>query len=89
MKNRQWLLARRPHGAVQDSDFQFVETDVPTPGAGEVLYMPRVSEAIGALAGWVQGKIVARSTCSMAWRTRRQGCGGCSKVATRASSCCV
>jgi NADPH-dependent curcumin reductase len=37
MKNRQWLLARRPHGAIQDSDFTFVETDVPTPGEGEVL----------------------------------------------------
>jgi NADPH-dependent curcumin reductase len=37
MKNRQWLLARRPHGAIQDSDFQFVETDAPKPGEGEVL----------------------------------------------------
>jgi len=37
MKNRQWLLARRPHGAIQDNDFQFVETDVPAPGEGEVL----------------------------------------------------
>jgi NADPH-dependent curcumin reductase CurA len=37
MKNRQWLLARRPQGAIEDSDFQFVETDVPAPGAGEVL----------------------------------------------------
>ena len=35
MKNRQWLLARRPHGAIQDSDFQFVDTDAPTPGEGE------------------------------------------------------
>jgi NADPH-dependent curcumin reductase len=37
MKNRQWLLARRPHGAIQDSDFPFVETDAPKPGEGEVL----------------------------------------------------
>ncbi|MGO9432044.1 NADP-dependent oxidoreductase [Rhodoblastus sp.] len=37
MKNRQWLLARRPSGPIQDSDFNFVETDAPTPGAGEVL----------------------------------------------------
>lgn len=29
MKNRQWLLACRPHGAIQDSDFSFVETDSP------------------------------------------------------------
>ena len=37
MKNRQWLLARRPNGAIQDSDFNFVETDAPMPGEGEVL----------------------------------------------------
>ena len=37
MKNRQWLLAQRPDGAIKDSDFKLVETDVPTPGAGEVL----------------------------------------------------
>ena len=37
MKNRQWLLARRPEGAIQDSDFNFVETEAPTPGEGEVL----------------------------------------------------
>jgi hypothetical protein len=32
MKNRQWRLARRAQGAIQDSDFNFVETDAPTPG---------------------------------------------------------
>ena len=37
MKNRQWLLVRRPLGAIQDSDFQFVETDVPALGEGKVL----------------------------------------------------
>ena len=26
MKNRQWLLARRPEGALKDSDFTFVES---------------------------------------------------------------
>ena len=31
MKNRQWLLAHCPQGAIQDSDFKFVETDAPTP----------------------------------------------------------
>ena len=31
------VLARRPHLAIQDSDFKFVETEVPAPGAGEVL----------------------------------------------------
>jgi hypothetical protein len=37
MKNRRSLLARRPHGAIQDSRFNFVETDESTPTEGEVL----------------------------------------------------
>ena len=37
--NRQWLLARRPSGALQESDFRFCEVPVPSPDldAGEVL----------------------------------------------------
>ena len=35
MKNRQWLLARRPEGAIQDSDFKFVETDAPLPATAK------------------------------------------------------
>jgi NADPH-dependent curcumin reductase CurA len=35
--NRQWLLSRRPQGAVSRDDFNFVEGPVPTPGPGEVL----------------------------------------------------
>ena len=33
MKNRQWLLARRPDGAIKDSDFNFVETETSGPAA--------------------------------------------------------
>lgn len=36
-KNRQVLLAKRPKGLPDDSTFQFVETDIPEPGEGEVL----------------------------------------------------
>jgi NADPH-dependent curcumin reductase len=36
-KNRQWLLARRPTGALSTEDFRLNETDIPEPGAGEVL----------------------------------------------------
>ena len=36
-RNRQFLLAARPHGLVKESDFTFQEVDVPTPGPGEVL----------------------------------------------------
>ena len=35
--NRQLVLARRPVGAVEDSDFELRETDVPEPGPGEFL----------------------------------------------------
>ena len=36
-KNIQVLMAQRPDGWVKESDFKIVETDVPTPGPGEVL----------------------------------------------------
>ena len=36
-KNLQVLLARRPEGWVQESDFSIVETDIPRPGPGQVL----------------------------------------------------
>ena len=53
MKNRQWLLARRPHGAIQDSDFNFVETDVPTPGEGEVLVRNLMLSCDPTQRGWI------------------------------------
>ena len=37
MKNRQITLAARPVGFPQDSDFALVESEIPQPGAGEVL----------------------------------------------------
>src|SRR5271166_4757856 len=53
MKNRQWLLARRPHGAIQDSDFDFVEIDAPTPGAGEVLVRNLMLSCDPTQRGWI------------------------------------
>jgi len=35
--NRQYLLARRPKGALSESDFEYRETPVPEPGPGEAL----------------------------------------------------
>lgn len=35
--NRQILLASRPVGAPQPSDFKLVESPVPTPGPGQML----------------------------------------------------
>lgn len=37
MKNQQIVLAKRPFGWVKDTDFRRVESDLPVPGAGEVL----------------------------------------------------
>ena len=53
MKNRQWLLAQRPHGAIQDSDFNFVETDAPTPSEGEVLVRNLVLSCDPTQRGWI------------------------------------
>jgi NADPH-dependent curcumin reductase CurA len=37
LPNRQWLLARRPEGAVRPDDFEFVVGSVPVPQEGDVL----------------------------------------------------
>src|SRR5436305_4966421 len=37
MRNKQVLLANRPKGDVQESDFRIVESDLPAPRDGQVL----------------------------------------------------
>jgi hypothetical protein len=53
LKNRQWLLARRPDGAIKDSDFKLVETDAATPGAGEVLVRNLMLSCDPTQRGWI------------------------------------
>ena len=53
MKNRQWLLARRPDGAIKDSDFEFVETEAPAPGEGEVLVRNLMLSCDPTQRGWI------------------------------------
>jgi NADPH-dependent curcumin reductase len=53
MKNRQWLLAQRPVGAIRDSDFNFVEIDAPTPGEGEVLVRNLMLSCDPTQRGWI------------------------------------
>jgi NADPH-dependent curcumin reductase len=55
MKNRQWLLKRRPDGAVKDSDFSFVETEAPAPGQGEVLVRTLVLSCDPTQRAWIAG----------------------------------
>jgi NADPH-dependent curcumin reductase CurA len=53
MKNRQWLLARRPEGAIKDSDFNLVETEAPIPGEGEVLVRNTMLSCDPTQRGWI------------------------------------
>jgi NADPH-dependent curcumin reductase CurA len=53
MKNRQWLLARRPQGAIQDSDFNLLETDVAPLGDNEVLVRNLVLSCDPTQRGWI------------------------------------
>jgi NADPH-dependent curcumin reductase len=53
MKNRQWLLARRPLGTIQDSDFNFVETDVPALGEHDVVVRNLLLSCDPTQRGWI------------------------------------
>jgi NADPH-dependent curcumin reductase len=53
MKNRQWLLACRPDGAIKDSDFNLVETEAPIPGEGEVLVRNTMLSCDPTQRGWI------------------------------------
>ena len=45
--------AQRPDGAIKDSDFKLVETDVPTPGEGEVLVRNLMLSCDPTQRGWI------------------------------------
>src|SRR3954470_6706562 len=55
MKNRQWLLARRPQGLPGAQDYQWVETEAPTPGEGEVLVRNLWLSCDPTQRGWMAG----------------------------------
>jgi len=51
--NRQWRLAARPTGLIKESDFEWREEPVPTPGAGEVLVRNQYLSLDPANRAWV------------------------------------
>ena len=51
--NRSWLLAKRPHGEPQRSDYEFREGDVPEPGEGEVVVKVFYAAMDPAIRGWM------------------------------------
>ena len=55
MKNRQWLLARRPEGELKDSDFSLVETEAPAPGDGEALVKVVMLSCDPTQRAWIAG----------------------------------
>ena len=55
MKNRQWLLERRPQGMISAADFRWVETDAPTPAEGEVLVKNLWLSCDPTQRGWIAG----------------------------------
>jgi NADPH-dependent curcumin reductase CurA len=51
--NRQFLLARRPEGLPQRSDFERIDTDVPKAGEGEVVVRNLYISLDPAIRGWI------------------------------------
>ncbi len=54
--NRQWVLARRPHGMVNRDDFEYRETDIPTPGDGELLLRNLYLSFDPTQRGWMEDR---------------------------------
>jgi NADPH-dependent curcumin reductase CurA len=55
MKNRQWLLARRPQGMVSPADFTWTEGEVPAPADREVLVQNLWLSCDPTQRGWLAG----------------------------------
>jgi NADPH-dependent curcumin reductase CurA len=51
--NRQWLLARRPHGLIQAEDFRWAEGPAPEPAAGEILVRNLYLSCDPTQRGWM------------------------------------
>jgi len=51
--NRQWVLASRPVGMVQESNFELRETPVPEPGPGQMLVRVIYCSLDPAMRGWI------------------------------------
>jgi hypothetical protein len=52
--NRQWRLARRPVGMVEESCFSLHETPVPEPGPGEIVVRNCYLSFEPAMRGWIE-----------------------------------
>jgi NADPH-dependent curcumin reductase CurA len=72
-KNRQWLLARRPTGALDAADFRLNESKIPEPGEGEILVRNLYLSCDPTQRGWMShdtympaiplGDVIRASAC--------------------------
>ena len=54
--NRQWLLAKRPHGIVTKENFEYTESPIPEPGDGEVLVRNLLLSFDPTQRGWMEDR---------------------------------
>lgn len=54
--NRQWLLAKRPHGMVSKENFEYAENPIPEPGDGEVLVRNLMLSFDPTQRGWMEDR---------------------------------
>ena len=54
--NRQWLLARRPHGMVTKENFRANEAPMPRPATGEVLVRTQYLSFDPTQRGWMEDR---------------------------------
>jgi NADPH-dependent curcumin reductase CurA len=54
--NRQWLLARRPHGIVTEENFKYRESPIPEPGEGQVLLRNLYLSFDPTQRGWMEDR---------------------------------
>ena len=54
--NRQWLLAKRPHGMVGPENFEYVEAPVPEAADGEVLVRNLFLSFDPTQRGWMEDR---------------------------------
>ena len=54
--NRQWVLAKRPFGMVTRDNFEYRETPIPRPGAGEALVRNRYLSFDPTQRGWMEDR---------------------------------
>ena len=54
--NRQWLLAKRPHGTVGKENFEYSENPIPQPGDGEVLVRNLFLSFDPTQRGWMEDR---------------------------------